>query len=852
MRIDLSRTPQFNTPKSMHFGPLSGGLNLRDLGYLVDGDESPCMKNLMWRDGLLQSRDGQRKVAEVSSAFDNTKYRKSYAVTDTPFHGYSFFHVGNTLQCLQTDVPLEESDGEDPVRRCNVLTGDIAPNRGTFFQYQGKLFYKNLGGFYVIEYTDVNGTPGGHVAARFNVYRENLAQGKQYFSLFKLDGSDYVRVNSLSDVVTGDYIIREKDSGRLFAATNLPDAPGPGEEPSITYSGSIVAEGVDRVPASGVWYTARLHLERPSGTNKIQLTKYNGNVLWYVLGASPNGPRVAEGKADFLDDTHFKWLLRDTEDCPAGHFRLINLGMTRDTGADYSAFYSPEAVLDPAPFTVTNLADVADDPDNAPVILINSDPRVRGSGDLYQPENRMSYNKTVWFNATWFNEQADPPQPVSIYRLPVQGIGDVLKVTVNDEVVDPSHYTVYKQSGNIQFAEGYEPVPSNPAVNNTVKITYRKANTDVKWAVLDCPYATVAGGGDSAQYIVVGGCAQQPDAIFWNANDELAIQPWYFPEPCYNFLGAAGDAVTGFGRQYNDTLVFGDHTVGKLTYSTQTVDGRVYPAFGYERVNDRIGCDLPWTIRTVENNVVFCNTYAGVHIVLSSSAAYENNIQELSQKIRSAQSSDGSSVDPLEGGIKGLLQDIRDSVVDVLSFDDGERYWLCVQGKVYVWDYGISTYADPSWFYWNHIPTRGLFHDQQHNVYSLDRTDSAIQRFMHVNNDNGNAIDKIYQFPTLNFGTYERLKDVTDVVAALRSDVPSTVSLRYDTDYETRFDLTPLVVSPGNGLTISGRRLVQPFKRRPKCRHVRQFGLTLRNNTAGEDLALVSMQIFYCFNSNER
>jgi hypothetical protein len=296
-------------------------------------------------------------------------------------------------------------------------------------------------------------------------------------------------------------------------------------------------------------------------------------------------------------------------------------------------------------------------------------------------------------------------------------------------------------------------------------------------------------------------------------------------------------------------------------------------------VNAKIGCDLPWTIQQVENNVVFCNSYGGAYIVLSSSAAYENNVRELSQKINYAWSSDGSAADENDSGvrnadadtdtrgpggmvlegseptpirpIKGLIQDIHDCEVDVHSYDDGERYWICIPGKVYVWDYSISTYADPSWFYWTDVAASGVFRDQRHNVYHLDRY-GDIQAFKRVNDDNGQYIYKIYQFPTLNFGTYERLKDVTDLIITVRSDVPSTVKVRYDTDYESRFDRTNIVVTPGEGLTVSGRRLVQAFKRRPKCRHVRQFGLTLSSSKTGEDLALVSLQVFYRFTGKER
>ena len=41
-------------------------------------------------------------------------------------------------------------------------------------------------------------------------------------------------------------------------------------------------------------------------------------------------------------------------------------------------------------------------------------------------------------------------------------------------------------------------------------------------------------------------------------------------------------------------------------------------------------------------------------------------------------------------------------------------------------------------------------------------------------------------------------------------------------------------------------------KRKPGCRHVRHFTVTLENDTLGADLAIVSMQIYYRLQGKER
>ena len=41
-------------------------------------------------------------------------------------------------------------------------------------------------------------------------------------------------------------------------------------------------------------------------------------------------------------------------------------------------------------------------------------------------------------------------------------------------------------------------------------------------------------------------------------------------------------------------------------------------------------------------------------------------------------------------------------------------------------------------------------------------------------------------------------------------------------------------------------------RRKPGCRHVRHFSMTLSNNEVGSDLAVVSIRIFYKFQGKER
>lgn len=187
------------------------------------------------------------------------------------------------------------------------------------------------------------------------------------------------------------------------------------------------------------------------------------------------------------------------------------------------------------------------------------------------------------------------------YHLPVQEIGEVRWVRKNGAVVASEDYTVNAKTGVITFHTA--PPVSDPPVNNTVEVLYYKENPKAYNSVMDCPYATVFGGNRDL-CVVVGGCTAQPNAYFWSGNTQLAMDPTYFPMSQYNFAADASEGITGFGKQQNMLVIFKEHSVGRATYGTAKVNGREQITMDYTRINSRIGCDLPWTIQLVENNLV--------------------------------------------------------------------------------------------------------------------------------------------------------------------------------------------------------------------------------------------------------
>lgn len=466
-------------------------------------------------------------------------------------------------------------------------------------------------------------------------------------------------------------------------------------------------------------------------------------------------------------------------------------------------------------------------PAYTPVIQINTEPAT-AAGDAYQPENRLSPQKELWYSTA---------QGVTEYHLPVREVDRVDKVVVDGvELAEGTHYTVDLTEGVVTFLT--EPTHHDPVQVNTVKITYTKPNADAYNSVMDCPYAAVY-GGDQDICVVVGGCTAQPNAYFWNGN-HIVMDAGYFPMEQYNLAGATEEAITGFGRQQAMLVIFKEHSTGRAAMGTQEMgSGRVLITMNYTSINSRIGCDLPWSIQLVENNLVFANTEQGVHMVLDSSSAHENNIVSLSRKVDNT-----------------LLSRVRQAET-VCSFDDGERYWLVADEAAYVWDYTLSAYKDPSWFYFTAI--RGIaFLSEADTRYHLSGT-GHLSVFRRNFLDYGQAIHKVYRFATQHMGSYDALKDVVSVILVVRGDTDTDVRIFYSTDYEYREDLTPLRsyswrLAPRNLARryLGVQRFAAVARRRPGCRHVRHFYMRLENNEPAMDMSVISAQIFYRFTGRDR
>lgn len=137
--------------RSVDVSALNGGLNLWDLDYRLDANQSPDLINVLWQDGSLSSRMGQTYVYDMLSDEEHT-YGAFYACYERPWHGYMIAHKGTTLYKIRYQNSSE--DVEDAGEHTVIYDGSLTPvGGGTFFVFGDKLYYMNGHEYIVIDNT---------------------------------------------------------------------------------------------------------------------------------------------------------------------------------------------------------------------------------------------------------------------------------------------------------------------------------------------------------------------------------------------------------------------------------------------------------------------------------------------------------------------------------------------------------------------------------------------------------------------------------------------------------------------------------------------------------------------------
>lgn len=242
------------------------------------------------------------------------------------------------------------------------------------------------------------------------------------------------------------------------------------------------------------------------------------------------------------------------------------------------------------------------------------------------------------------------------------------------EMTPGTDYTFDNIAGTVTFLK--DKIPGTGT--NNVWITARKVIQGSKDKITGCK-AAVAFGGESGG--LTGGTR-----VFVTANPAYPLLHWhsdlglhvgggmrYFPDTGEEYLDQNGDPITAAAKMGSELVVFKKNSIFALRYA---FDGQE-AYFPVRECSNSVGCDIPGSVQLIDNRLVFANTKNGVNMLISTGNESEDLIKPLSANVNSLLLS--------ESGLK-----------DACSCDYDRYYWLCVNGRVYLWDYEQTPYYNYS------------------------------------------------------------------------------------------------------------------------------------------------------------
>lgn len=365
-----------------------------------------------------------------------------------------------------------------------------------------------------------------------------------------------------------------------------------------------------------------------------------------------------------------------------------------------------------------------------PTVIINRTPT--GGGNTNEGYNRLGAGFKNSFNGNGSATAYQLTDTVLDSTAVTATIGGVAKT----EGVD---FTVNRTTGVVTFS-----VAPASGTNNVIITAYKTIQADID-SILNCLSVRPFGGqNDNRLFFGNNGTGY----YYWTGISTVGIDPTYFPYNNYNIVGLTDENITGFGRFQNSLLVIKEREVFAVDYSWNGTTG----VFNSYPVNDAIGCNCPDTIQTVNNNTVWLSTEFGVCLVQGTSVGNQRNIFTISRNVDAR-----------------LLKESNLTSASSVDFDG--KYWLCVNDKVYLWDYFLAPYYDTgnpdenakrlSWWYFDNINASSWVVDGD-DLYYGHRANGKTVKF-HTTDDAGQYYDfgagynAVYRYPfrLIGQGLYE-------------------------------------------------------------------------------------------------
>jgi hypothetical protein len=440
-----------------------------------------------------------------------------------------------------------------------------------------------------------------------------------------------------------------------------------------------------------------------------------------------------------------------------------------------------------------------------PTLTISRPPA--GGGEKYEDFNLIGAG---------FKDSFSADGTATVYVLSLQGLDTTtVKAEVNGvALVEGTDFTVDRTNGKVTFTTA--PISGT----NNVIITAYKTPTGLKERINQCRFNVLFGGSNDT-YAFVSGNPNFKNQI-WKSG---VGDPAYWPENGFYKPGSDNEAVQGFAKQYDYLVIYKEYSTWNMQFTLTNTSS----SFPLKPINDQVGAYAGESIQIIENNPIALDR-RGIYSITASNIRDERNVQHLSTNVDAK-----------------LL---RESNLDkAISVDFDKRYWIAVNGNVYVFDYQIG-----EWYVFNNIPATCfyiiddyLYFGGEGLVYKFKKRNHSLPY-----NDDGVAINAYWYSKFLNFNYPERNKIISRIFYTLKPDVHTSINLYIRTDVKgekyintERMDQISFFDFDFNKFTFMTSEIPQEVAKKVKEKKITHFQLKLENNSLDESLGVIELGIKY-------
>jgi hypothetical protein len=485
---------------------------------------------------------------------------------------------------------------------------------------------------------------------------------------------------------------------------------------------------------------------------------------------------------------------------------------------DYVTFFVVEGkcyILDGVNFLVYDGITMNPVTPYIPVLQISKNPSGGGSA-----------NEDFNFIGNKFKDSFSGNGTETVYQMSLTGLDATLVSAVvgTTTINEGSGLTVDRINGKVTFTTA--PV----AGTNNVIITVGKTVSGYANRIKKCRFGIGFGGANDTRTFMAGN-PDLPDHM-WRSG---LYDPTYWPENGYYRMS---EQIMGFTKQYDYLIV--ERPNGKHMVSFNITDQGVI-SFPSKPINNQVGTLASKSIQIIENNPVSLSK-DGVHMLVQSTVRDEKNVVHISRPIDK----------------KLLLETVLENAV---SIDFEKKYWLAVNGNVYVLDYTQKTNKYPygEWYVLNNIKASCFLVKDGFLLFGSS-TDGMVYRFKKdyeadAYNDDGTPINAYWKSKQLAFNAEEMRKYIDSLYFSIKPATNTSVALSYSTDSKEdvplafdkpmNFNLFDFNQIDFNNFTFYSSTFPKVVKVKVKAKKATIFQLKVANNKWNESLSILSLGLEY-------